>query len=77
MRDEISLWTWTKHTRNRHTATLHGMCIEIVRNPLAKQLGQKPWYVYNNYTCDNCTQAPVCHFTYDPYNTDGDCLAEK
>lgn len=29
------------------------------------------------FTCDNCDAAPECEFAFDPYNTDGDCLAEK
>lgn len=28
-------------------------------------------------TCDGCGAAASCEFAYDPYNTDGDCLAEK
>ena len=31
----------------------------------------------SRYTCDDCASAPVCYFTFDPYNTDGDCLASK
>lgn len=29
------------------------------------------------FTCDGCGDAPTCEFVFDPYNTDGDCLAEK
>lgn len=29
------------------------------------------------FTCDDCASAPECEFVFDPYNTDGDCLAEK
>lgn len=29
------------------------------------------------FTCDGCKYAPVCCFTFDGYNTDGDCLASK
>lgn len=28
------------------------------------------------FTCDGCSEAPVCEFAFDPYNADGDCLAE-
>jgi hypothetical protein len=28
-------------------------------------------------TCDNCAADKTCPYVYDPYNTDGDCLAEK
>lgn len=29
------------------------------------------------FTCDGCSAAHDCEFVFDPYNTDGDCLAEK
>lgn len=30
------------------------------------------------FTCFNCPAAMTgCEFVWDPYNTDGDCLAEK
>jgi hypothetical protein len=29
------------------------------------------------FTCDGCDHAPVCAYAFDPYNTDGDCLASK
>ena len=29
------------------------------------------------FTCDDCPARKMCHFVFDPYNTDGDCLAEK
>ena len=28
-------------------------------------------------TCETCTDRDSCVYAYDPYNTDGDCLAEK
>lgn len=28
-------------------------------------------------TCQNCPINDTCEFAFDPYNTDGDCLAEK
>lgn len=28
-------------------------------------------------TCDTCSDAPVCEYAFDLYNTDGDCLASK
>ena len=31
----------------------------------------------NNWTCDGCDQRYTCVYVYDPYNTDGDCLASK
>lgn len=29
------------------------------------------------FTCDDCPAVRTCGFAFDPYNTDGDCLAEK
>jgi len=29
------------------------------------------------FTCDACPHARVCSLAFDPYNTDGDCLADK
>ena len=29
------------------------------------------------FSCDECGAKHTCMFTFDPYNTDGDCLAEK
>jgi hypothetical protein len=28
-------------------------------------------------TCFKCAESGKCEFAYDPYNTDGDCLASK
>lgn len=29
------------------------------------------------FTCANCDIVKQCEFAFDPYNTDGDCLADK
>lgn len=29
------------------------------------------------FTCDDCPARHKCELAFDPYNTDGDCLAEK
>jgi hypothetical protein len=29
------------------------------------------------FTCDDCGARRTCELVFDPYNTDGDCLAEK
>lgn len=31
----------------------------------------------DKYTCDDCSQAPICTLAFDSYNTNGDCLYEK
>ena len=33
--------------------------------------------MYNYITCNRCPQRHSCPYAYDPYNIDGDCLAEK
>lgn len=40
-----------------------------------KHLGPVPAGIA--FTCDGCGDAPKCEFVFDPWNTDGDCLAEK
>lgn len=30
-----------------------------------------------SFTCDDCSLKNDCHYVYDLYNTNGDCLAEK
>lgn len=29
------------------------------------------------FTCNKCLACEYCEFAYDPYNIDGDCLADK
>jgi hypothetical protein len=29
------------------------------------------------FTCADCKDADTCDFAFDPYNTNGDCLAMK
>lgn len=31
----------------------------------------------DDFTCTTCDEKETCEFSYDPYNTDGDCLANK
>lgn len=30
-----------------------------------------------NFTCDRCDEKHTCPCSYDPYNSDGDCLMMK
>ncbi len=34
-------------------------------------------YGITEFTCDQCSAVRTCEYAFDPYNTDGDCLAEK
>jgi MoaA/NifB/PqqE/SkfB family radical SAM enzyme len=29
------------------------------------------------FSCDDCSARKTCEWAFDPYNTNGDCLAEK
>jgi hypothetical protein len=31
----------------------------------------------DKFTCDECPFKTTCEYVFDPYNTNGDCLAEK
>ncbi len=31
----------------------------------------------DKFSCDDCSASKTCEWAFDPYNTDGDCLAEK
>lgn len=43
---------------------------------LAQRHGSKlPWSY--KFTCDDCQLILICPFSYDDYNTDGDCLELK
>ena len=35
------------------------------------------WLADRRLTCEDCLSNGECEFAFDPYNTDGDCLAEK
>jgi hypothetical protein len=48
-----------------------------MRDDVIQHLNRIHHYEDINFTCDECDQRHVCPFVYDPYNTDGDCLAEK
>ena len=32
---------------------------------------------FESFTCYKCPHAKSCYYAFDPYNTDGDCLASK
>lgn len=32
---------------------------------------------HEELTCHKCAEKNTCKYAYDPYNTNGDCLAEK
>lgn len=45
---------------------------KLSRIPLKKLL-----LAIDQFTCGGCQAASVCEYAFDPYNTDGDCLAGK
>ena len=34
-------------------------------------------HTFKYITCDKCDDAKICAYSFDPYNTDGDCLGLK
>lgn len=40
-------------------------------------LNSMRWPLYTEVTCESCPINDTCDLAFDPYNTDGDCLAEK
>jgi len=48
-----------------------------VRRELATTLLRELGLKYIEFTCDNCPDRDKCEYAYDPYCTDGDCLAVK
>lgn len=45
--------------------------LEALRARIAEEDG------IDKFTCDDCPSRYRCALSFDPYNTDGDCLAEK
>lgn len=45
--------------------------LQALRNEMSKL------FEIDAFTCDECAQRFECPYSFDPYNTDGDCLAEK
>lgn len=35
------------------------------------------WEQGMSFTCDECGEAEICKWAYDPHNTNGDCLGDK
>lgn len=42
-----------------------------------QELKHRQMLPFLNYTCARCKLAPTCEFSFDDYNTDGDCLETK
>lgn len=61
-----SQWTWD--------AALSPEELQDYRRVMGHLHGGAPDTVY---TCDDCGAAPHCTLAFEPYNTDGDCLADK
>ena len=50
--------------------------LQKLREEMVRELGRLG-IMYSYITCDDCPQRHTCPYAYDPYNIDGDCLAEK
>ena len=55
--------------------------VAAIKNWYKERQIKKMWEGYKpdlaTLTCYNCFQREVCAFVDDPYNTQGDCLADK
>ena len=47
----------------------------IMKKPIEVREAKKP--DVDNLTCYKCGDVDRCPYAFDPYNTDGDCLAIK
>lgn len=45
--------------------------LKALRDEMAKT------FEIDAFTCDDCAARFTCPSSFDPYNTDGDCLEEK
>lgn len=52
------------------------ICKVMERLTLKELLSRNPIDI-EDYTCYNCCSWQVCPYSFDYYNTDGDCLASK
>jgi len=52
---------------------------EIYNPDIIDKMGEDGIFVPDeeSMTCYKCPEAESCRFAWDPYNTDGDCLAAK
>ncbi|MEQ8822859.1 MAG: hypothetical protein RIC14_00620 [Filomicrobium sp.] len=48
-----------------------GYEVDQLRKRISKYFG------IDTFTCDECDARYTCPYAFDPYNTNGDCLAEK
>lgn len=51
--------------------------IHAKQREIAAQILKEANISFKYFTCDNCEDAYDCMYAFDPYNTDGDCLADK
>jgi len=55
-----------------------GEALAVLRENSLTHLTQKLGYSSDTaFTCDTCSDAPICKLAFDCYNTDGDCLLLK
>jgi len=53
-----------------------------MREITEKEIEELKWFLGDDFdvkdlTCTDCDAKETCPFAFDPYNTHGDCLAEK
>lgn len=50
---------------------------EFIKSDLFKDMCLKYKLKVEDFTCTTCKHKETCPCSYDPYNTDGDCLESK
>jgi len=51
--------------------------LDNIRVMVITDIKEKFGYSITEFTCDECKSRFTCHYVFDAYNTDGDCLANK
>jgi hypothetical protein len=75
--EEESDWLVTPERSAEELAKVRAGAVDFVRDYERSNGFPLTLYPEGKFTCDGCRAAPRCSLAFDPYNTDGDCLAGK
>jgi hypothetical protein len=77
-------WIYTSYvgepTQSMRRIWASWLWVNVVKHPIstAKYIRKDLRYARpKNLTCKGCPERNTCYWTDDPYNTNGDCLADK
>lgn len=68
---------WKKAHLLREVPTKSPEALRKLRGEIVREVQESEHFVLLRFTCDDCALGATCPFVFDPYNTDGDCLADK